>query len=63
VNESLRVGVMLVQYDEIEPTALLERCSLSETRYLLERCIGLFISKVSIMRVSCLNCHWILPML
>jgi len=47
---------MLVQYDEIEPVTLLERCSLSETKYLLERCIGLIISKV---RVLVLNCQFL----
>jgi len=43
--------VTLVQYDGIdsfEPLTLLERCSLSETKYLLERSIQLIISKVSL---------------
>jgi len=40
--------VMLPQYDEIEPVRLLERCSLSETKYLLERCVRLIISKVCV---------------
>jgi len=50
--------VILSQYDEIEPVRLLERCSLSESKYLLERCIGLIISKVSIIcveRISSVN--------
>ena len=47
------IVVMLVQYDEIEPMTLLERCSLSETKYLLERCIGLIISKVCIIALNC----------
>jgi len=55
--------MLLVQYDEIEPLTLLERCSLSETKYLLERCIGLIISKVTIVCLISFNCQQFLSSL